>query len=144
VNSLSSKDRAFVDTTVLTDVLLNVGEPRDSARAALARFAETLLPVYAIKEFEAGPLANYCWIHNVLVNEQSMSRALRRVHAVSRTLQRYLTSTAIEAMAVATHAALGDMDPATALAKYGVTSIDGLAATELRLNLARFDFEGMA
>jgi hypothetical protein len=135
VNSSSSKERAFVDTTVLTDVLLKPGKPRDRAKAALDSFIETLLPVYAIKEFQAGPLANYCWIHNVLVNEQSMSRAMQRVHAVSRTPQRYLTSTSIEAMAVATHAALGDMDTEMALAKYGVTSIESLAATEVRLNL---------
>lgn len=139
MNSSSNKERAFVDTTVLTDVLLKAGEPRERAKAALARFVDTLLPVYAIKEFQAGPLANYCWIHNVLVNEQSMGRAMQRVHAVSRTPQRYLTSTSIEAMAVATHAALG-VDTETALAKYGITSIDSLAATEIRLNLRALIF----
>jgi len=56
MNSSSSKERAFVDTTVLTDALLKVGEPRDRAKAAIARFVESLLPVYAIKEFQAGPL----------------------------------------------------------------------------------------
>jgi hypothetical protein len=135
VNS-SSKERAFVDTSVLTDILLKAGEPRDRAKSALAGFAETLLPVYAIKEFQVGPLGNYCWIHNVFTNEQSYSKAIQRVHAVSRTPQRYLTSTSLEAIAVASHAALGAIDAETARAKYGPeTSLDSLAATEIRLNL---------
>jgi hypothetical protein len=129
-------ERAFVDTSVLTDALLKPGETRRRANAALARFSTTLLPVYAIKEFQAGPLANFCWIHNVLVNEQSLSRAMARVQAVSRTPQRYLTSTAIEAMAIATSTALGTMDAETAQKKYGPeTSFDAIAAAELRLNL---------
>jgi hypothetical protein len=136
VNSSSNKERAFVDTTVLTDALLKAGEPRDRAKQALEAFAETLLPVYAIKEFQAGPLGDYCWIHNVFTNEQSYSRAMQRVQPVSRTPRRYLTSTSLEAIAVATHAALGAMDTETARSKYGPdTTVDSLAATEVRLKL---------
>jgi hypothetical protein len=136
VNSSASKERGFVDTTVLTDILLKAGEPRDRAKAALASFSETLLPVYAIKEFQVGPLADYCWIHNVLANERSFSKAIQRVHAVSRTPRRYLTSTSIEAIAGATYAALGAMDAEAARAKYGPeTSVDSLAATEVRVKL---------
>ena len=132
----SSKRRAFVDTTVLTDITLKAGEPRDRAKSALAGFAETLLPAYAIKEFQIGPLGNYGWIHNVFANEQSYSRAIQRVHGVSRTPQRYLVSTSLEAIAVASHAALGAIDAESARAKYGPgTSLDSLAATEVRLNL---------
>jgi predicted nucleic acid-binding protein len=136
VESSLVKERAFVDTSVLTDALLKPGEPRKRANAALARFTATLLPVYAIKEFQAGPFASYCWMHNVLVNEQSLSRAMQRVQAVSRTPQRYLTSTAMEAMAIATSTALGAMDAVTAQAKYGPqTTFDVVGAAEVRLNL---------
>jgi hypothetical protein len=127
---------AFVDTSVLTDVLLKPGASRAQAVAALSKFDETLLPVYAIKEFRAGPLRYFAWTHNVLVNEKSFSRAMFRVHAVSRTPQRYLNSTSIEAIAIATQAALGTKTTAEVQAQYGPNvTMDNVAADELRIAL---------
>lgn len=127
---------AFVDTSVLADVLLKPGTRRAQAAAALSKFNETLLPVYAIKEFRAGPLRGFAWTHNVLVNEKSFSRAMARIHAVSRTPQRNLTSTSLEALAIASEVALGTKSAAEVHAQYGpeVTK-DNVAADELRIGL---------
>ena len=66
-HSLSSENcslrSAYVDTTILTDVLLKKGEAHDDALAALAKFDVTQLPLYAIKEFKRGPLNNYRWMY---------------------------------------------------------------------------------
>jgi hypothetical protein len=87
-------NRAYVDTTVLTDALLK----RDpSAKTALDRYSWTGLPVYAIKEFSAGPLKNWIWFYNKLVNN-SYSDALRELHRMGFTPKRYTTLTAIEAL----------------------------------------------
>jgi len=87
-------NRAYVDTTVLTDALLK-GDPR--AKTALDRFTWTGLPVYAIKEFKAGPLKNWVWFYNKLVIN-SYSDALRELHRMGFTPKRYTTQTAIEAL----------------------------------------------
>ena len=55
-------NKAVVDTTILTDVLLNTGEVRANALNAISHYDETYLPVYAIKEFKAGPLKNFVWM----------------------------------------------------------------------------------
>ena len=90
--------RAFVETTVLTDLLLKQGELKERAAKALKRFDETLLPVYAIKEFKAGPLKKFAWLHNKLVLLNSFAAAINALQRISRTPQRYLTSTALEAL----------------------------------------------
>ena len=87
---------AFVDTTVLVDVLLNKSR---TAAAALQRFSETQLPQYAIKEFKAGALYNWVWFHNNLVRLKSFHKALTALQKMSRTPKRYTTATALQALA---------------------------------------------
>jgi hypothetical protein len=89
--------KAFLDTTILTDLLLKPGPSATAAKAAVARFTTTQLPVYAIREFKGGPLANFVWFHNKVV-QTSYEDALASLQALSRTLRRYMTSTAIEAL----------------------------------------------
>src|SRR5690606_432649 len=101
---------AFVDTTVLTDALLKTGGVANAARESLKRFERTELPVYAIKEFKAGPLKNFVWMHNKLVETRSFSGALKKLHAMSRTPRRYTTSTAIEALQEASELVLANSD----------------------------------
>lgn len=93
--------KAFIDTTILTNILLKSGELRNSSVEALKRYDKTLLPVYAIKEFKAGPLANYAYIHNKLVTEKSYAATLSALQRLSLTPQRYKTATALEALAEA-------------------------------------------
>src|SRR5271169_2051212 len=95
--------KAFVETTVLTDALLKSGVPSRTAKRAIARFETSLLPLYAIKEFKAGPLRAFVWVHNKLVAGRSFSATLDVLQRLSRTPQRYLTSTAIEALRVSAY-----------------------------------------
>jgi hypothetical protein len=45
--------KAYVETTVLTNVLLKPGSKQETeAKLALSRYDETLLPVYSIKEWK--------------------------------------------------------------------------------------------
>lgn len=92
--------KAFLDTTILTDVLLKPGQASEVARRALGRFQSSQLPVYAIKEFKGGPLHNFIWMHNKLVLG-SLEDALAALQGLSRTPRRYKTATAIEALRVA-------------------------------------------
>jgi hypothetical protein len=90
---------AFVDTTVLTDALLKVGPVGIAARDALKRYDRTLLPVYALKEFKAGPLSYYIYLHNKFASEPLYSSVVKAIHGMSRTPKRNIVSTALEEMA---------------------------------------------
>lgn len=107
-----NKEKAFVDTTILTDILLKPSEKGKIAKEALDKFKASLLPVYAIKEFKAGPLYNFTWMHNKLASTGSFTDSLHALHRMSMTPRRYTTSTAIESL----------IEAATATIKNGVTN----------------------
>lgn len=89
---------SFVETTVLTDYLLKCDGSEISARNAFSRYSENVVPEFAWKEFKRGPLANFVWAYNKLNETNDMSKTLEALQRLSRTPQRYLTSTAIQAM----------------------------------------------
>ncbi len=89
--------KAFVDTTILTNALLKPSSNQPT-KALLKKYSETQLPVYAIKEFKAGPLQTFAWFHDKLVLLGSFEKALKVLHGVSRSPRRYRTSTAIESI----------------------------------------------
>ena len=92
--------KAFVDTTILADVLLKVGDLHDAAIVALSRYTKTILPVFAIKEWKRGQLARYVLIHNYLKTSGSFSDTNNRL---SRLFMRpRWMSTFFEALAAAT------------------------------------------
>lgn len=129
-----SKTKAFVDTSILTNVLLKPGPASDRARAALGHFESTELHCYAIKEFKAGPLTYFVWLHNVLVNERSLWKSVDRVQRVSRTQQRHLTSTALEALREA--ARLEDTRLGDLVEQYGPdANSDTVLCDKFRLSL---------
>jgi predicted nucleic acid-binding protein len=69
-----AKSRAFVDTTILANVLLKTGPLHEAAEKALRRYDRTSLPVYAIKEWKRGQLAVYVLYHNHLKRTRSWSQ----------------------------------------------------------------------
>lgn len=69
-----ANSRAFVDTTILANVLLKTGPLHDEAKVALGRYETTSLPVYAIKEWKRGQLAAYVLYHNYLKRTGSWSQ----------------------------------------------------------------------
>jgi hypothetical protein len=91
---------AYIETTVLTDILLKRGSPKyQRATTALKRYENTLLPVYSIKEWKAGPLDTFAYLHDKLVITKSYSLTLNAISAFGG--MNYLKSTAMEALAAA-------------------------------------------
>jgi hypothetical protein len=91
---------AYIETTVLTDILLKRGSPKyQRATTALKRYKDTLLPVYSIKEWKAGPLDTFAYLHDKLVITKSYSATLNAISAVGG--MTYMKSTAMEALAAA-------------------------------------------
>ena len=87
----------LVDTTIIANLLLKPGAQQDEAKAALARYSETILPVFAIKEFRGGAFRYYIWAHNKLVEKGNVPDFVIAANAVWR--QAYLKSTSLEAFA---------------------------------------------
>jgi hypothetical protein len=133
--------KAYVDTTVLADIVLKHGQPQEQGLAALRSFEITQLPVYAIKEFKRGPLANFTWLHNKFVTTQSFAETIAALQAVSRTPKRYLTSTALEAVVKAGYS-IAQETPSTLAAKYGANAeMDKIYCDEYRLSLKKTIFQ---
>lgn len=75
---------AYVETTVLTDILLKPKTPKQTrARIALARYENTLLPVYSIKEWKAGPLDYFAYLHDKLVVTQSLEATFQALSVLA-------------------------------------------------------------
>jgi hypothetical protein len=89
--------RAFLDTTVLTYALLKTSEQGHRAVRSFRRFTAIDVPMYAVKEFKAGPLRAYMWLHNRVVTTKSWSEAIGNIGGVAR--QHNLSTTAIQAVA---------------------------------------------
>lgn len=94
--------KAYVETTVLTNVLLKPGSEKEAeAKSALSRYEETLLPVYSIKEFKAGPLDHYAYVHDKLVQTRSLAHTLAAVNSLNPITEARRKSTSLEALAAA-------------------------------------------
>lgn len=124
--------KAFVDTTILADRLLKPGVKQEAAKTALGRYEETILPVYAIKEFRAGAFRGFVWAHNKLIEKGNISGF---AEAASKLQQRNLSSTAFEAFSVGL-----DLIPDAKLSdwrdKYGDdASVESIQFDSLRLQL---------
>jgi hypothetical protein len=96
-------NKAYVETTILTNVLLKPGSGKEkAARSALSRYAETLLPVYSIKELKKGPLDHYAYVHDKLVQTKSLADTLGAINSLSPYYSPYKKSTSYEALEAAT------------------------------------------
>jgi hypothetical protein len=88
---------AFLDTTILADLLLKPAREGRAARQLLDGFSETLLPQYAIKEFKAGALRNVIWFYNKLISCAVYSDAIAAIPLLWMQSNKMLT--AMRAMA---------------------------------------------
>jgi hypothetical protein len=94
--------KAFVETTIIANALLKPGnEMGRAALSALARYDETFLPVYAIKEWKAGIVKHYAYFHEKLVQTKSLSRTVQLIAALPDQFHRYRKNTSLEALAEA-------------------------------------------
>lgn len=95
--------KAYVETTILTNVLLKPGSKKQAAAiSALARYETTLLPVYAIKEWKAGPLDHYSYLHDKLVTTRSLADTISAINSLPP-YKPYKKSTSFEALEAAAH-----------------------------------------
>jgi len=128
-----SSSKAFLDTTILAEVLLKPGARRATAQAAIKRFTESQTPGYAIKEFKWGPFSHYCWLHNKFVTEKVFSNVIAAIHSIYR--QRGLQGTALEALGIVAKS-IGSRTIADLEAQYGpMAKEDELRADVFRLAL---------
>lgn len=128
--------KAYVETTILADALLKPGARADAAKSAIRRFQESLLPVYSIKEFKAGPLHHYVWFHGKLATTKSWQRTLAQLRktAMSPFRQRWV-STAVEALEAAAHKNRG-VTLQVLVAKYGaIATGDAVICDQYRYTL---------
>jgi hypothetical protein len=96
--------KAYVETTVLADALLKPGPRATAAKAAIGRFDQSLLPVYSIKEFKAGPLNRYVWFHGKLVQTKSWEKSLEQLRRMGANPYRgRWLSTGVEELEAAAH-----------------------------------------
>jgi hypothetical protein len=95
---------AFLDTTVLVNVLLKPSQDGKKNQLAVSAFAKAETPTYALKEMHLGALRAWVWFHNACKTEGTFSRVSDRLHGLSRSQQRNLHSSALEAMREATRA----------------------------------------
>jgi hypothetical protein len=120
---------AYVETTVLTDILLKPTTAKQRrAKAALARYENTILPVYSIKELKAGPLGYFAYVHNKLVQTRSLADTLKAVSALAR--GSYLQTTSNEALAAA-----GELSKRQPRVSLGLGNSDAENADSYRLAL---------
>ncbi len=125
--------KAFVDTTVFTDAVLKGPPYSTGALKALARFDETELPTYAIKEFKAGPLSHWVWLHNKFATLKSFSKVLGALHGMAMSPRKYRTATAIEALRDVAKST-GTRQTSALIARYGEKArLDSILSDKYRL-----------
>lgn len=128
---------AFLETTVLTDYLLKKDGSQVRAEAAFQRYDRVTVSNFSWKEFKRGPLKNFVWAHNKVVETGSFSATLDALQKLSRTPQRYMTATAIQSIHT-----FASMFVGTTLqdfiARYGgKANMDSILADAMRLELKK-------
>jgi len=89
---------AFIETTVLVDYLLKKDGSQNRAAAAFANHDGQIIPQFAWKELKRSPLKNFVWAHNKLASTKSFLESMSALQRMSRSPQRYLTATAMQAL----------------------------------------------
>jgi hypothetical protein len=119
--------KAYVDTTILTNILLKSGDTHDVCLAALGRYEATQTPCYAIKEFSAGPLSYWIWCHNKLKMSESVPDTMAAINVLFATPGRNRAATALEALSEAMGHAVADTRFGKLVDKYGRSAAEHTA-----------------
>lgn len=126
---------AFLETTVLTDYLLKKDGSEVRAKAAFARYDRVTVSNFSWKEFKRGPLKNFVWAHNKVVETGSFSATLIALQRLSLTPQRYMTATAIQSIQAFSSMFIGTT-PQDFFARYDKRAdMDAMLADAMRLEL---------
>ena len=127
--------KAYIDTTVLADILLKSSQEKGkNAKESLGRYDETELPVYAIKEFKAGPLQKYMYVHNKFLVTESFAKTLEAISKLPP-FQSRRKSTSLEAIAEAASLS-GQITSQALVEKYGAKAKqDSVQCDQFRYSL---------
>lgn len=109
---------------------------------AVARYDSTEMPVYAIKEFKAGPITYFVWAHNKLAVTQSLAKTMTAIASVLRR-QPSRASTVLNAVSemILTH----KQSVGSLAERYGkAADPDAISADQLRYSLRRRVMTGWA
>lgn len=129
---------AFVETTVLTDLLLKKDGSEKAAETAIAKYAGAIVHQFAWKEFKRGPLKNFVWALNKLADTGSFVETLAALQRMSMSPRKYLTATAIQALHTGFKAMFASPTLGALQNQYGAKADpDRLHADALRLELKR-------
>jgi len=90
--NLKIKSKAYLDTTILTNCLIKFGDEKKIAKEAIAKYEVTELPIYAIKEFKAGPLDYVKYLYNKLLETSSIGDTIIALSSVGRQKNRQQTA----------------------------------------------------
>jgi hypothetical protein len=88
----------FIETTVLTNLLLKLDGTENAARDLINKFDKIFVPQFSWKEFKRGPLSYYVWFHNKIASTDSFEQTLSALQRMSMSPRKYLTATAIQAI----------------------------------------------
>jgi hypothetical protein len=129
---------AYIETTVLTDLLLKKDGSEKAADTAVRRFDRPIVSQFAWKEFKRGPLGSFIWFHNKLSVLKDYGQALAALQRLSRTPQRYLISTAIQAVHTGFTARFSSTELLSLQKLYGNRATMGAVVTDaMQLELKR-------
>lgn len=127
--------RAFVETTILANLLLKSDETRTSAANLIRQFDEVIVPQFAWKELKRGALTYFVWAHNRLTDCKTFSGFMGILSKLSRTPQRYRTSTTLEALESAIEKVFA-VSPTSFAESYGeAASVDSISKDIIRICL---------
>lgn len=129
---------AFIETTVLTNLLLKKDGSELAAQSAIGKYADAVVHQFAWKEFKRGPLKNFVWAYNKLADTKSFLDTLAALQRMSLSPHRYITATAIQAFHTAFSEMFSPGSLASLQAQYGQKAdLDQLHADAIRLELKR-------
>lgn len=126
---------AFIETTVLTNLLLKRDGSEKAAKAIMSQFAACIVPEFSWKEFKRGPLSAFRWAHNKLAETGSYAQTLAAFQRMSKGPRRYYIATAAQALHSAS-VVFGSMTTSELQRKYGKAALlDTVQADAARLEL---------
>lgn len=126
---------AFVETTIITNLLLKKDGSEQRAKALLDQYSEVIIPEFSWKEFKRGPLMHFRWLHNKLNDTKSLTATFLAYQKLTSGFKPYMVSTAAQALHTGS-TYLSSMTTVDLQNKYGtLATIDAIQADIIRLRI---------
>lgn len=76
--------KAFLDTTILVDLLLGAPAKQEVAKDLIGKYSETQVPAYAFKEMRSGPLSHLVFTYNLLASRDTFEEVTSQLSRLSQ------------------------------------------------------------